>query len=474
MKKIIVCISIAASINLGFYSYSMQLWHMHSIKISLNRLLINAAKANNVIDVTFLLDSGAHVNTADESGNTPLMYAIQKNNSAMVRLLLQRAAGIYLENFQGQTGFTLAVAYHKPAIVRLLIEYNPEIINYQNSYERETALMMAVRVGNKVMVSMLLDLGANYELKNYRNQTALDIALSKQRLLCARYLVEAGAKVKPKDWRKRDCAFYAEHGHTTALAKLLNAGVGNFAIQNNDTTAVEKVEKFNSAFDRLRDLYGYGKIARQLKNDIIVKESDKRLYLKEYIQDPYYCALMYLWQVKHHLCKHSSLSGSNYYKQQQTHKRLKVENCSAHKRVKDTGQTLLMWACIFGHTRVVECLLSSELPLFFVTAQDIFGNTALTYACMFNRFDMAQALINYAVKNNSNPAASAQFVNIRNQQNRSALDYAAIYNQLPVITQLLACNAYISEHTLKAASDNDNQLCAAQLLLYKKTGVKLF
>lgn len=66
-------------------------------------LLIAAVKNNNKDIATFLIESGANVNKANDYGNTPLHFAFSNKNYEMVNLLLKNNANENSRNLKGQT-----------------------------------------------------------------------------------------------------------------------------------------------------------------------------------------------------------------------------------------------------------------------------------------------------------------------------------------------------------------------------------
>ena len=68
-------------------------------------------------------------------------------------------------------------------------------------------------------------------------------------------------------------------------------------------------------------------------------------------------------------------------------------------------QTILMWACIFGHNYIVERLVAAGLPRKYINAQDGYGRTALMYALLYGNTDCALTLMNHMryVTNEGNP-----------------------------------------------------------------------
>ncbi len=72
-----------------------------------------------------LIDAGAPVETADETGLTALMVAARQGNLEMVRTLVERQARIDFMDFEGRTAIHYAMAAGKREAVELLLSLSP-------------------------------------------------------------------------------------------------------------------------------------------------------------------------------------------------------------------------------------------------------------------------------------------------------------------------------------------------------------
>jgi len=87
--------------------------------------VITAALKEEWEIVRKLIDAGAPVESADESGLTALMVAAQHGNIEMLRTLLERQARIDFMDFDGRTAIHYAMAAGKREAVELLVLYAP-------------------------------------------------------------------------------------------------------------------------------------------------------------------------------------------------------------------------------------------------------------------------------------------------------------------------------------------------------------
>ena len=112
--------------------------------------LMLAANANDLASANLLIEAGASVNRPKW---TPLHYAASKGHSAMMRLLIENDAYVDAESPNGTTPLMMAAYYSSPNAVKLMLEE-----------------------------------GADPLLKNQDGQTALDMALVKDKKLSAQYI----------------------------------------------------------------------------------------------------------------------------------------------------------------------------------------------------------------------------------------------------------------------------------------------
>jgi len=87
--------------------------------------VITAALKEEWEIVRKLIDAGAPVESADETGLTALMVAAQHGNIEMLRTLLERQARIDFMDFEGRTAIRYAMAAGKREALELLLLYAP-------------------------------------------------------------------------------------------------------------------------------------------------------------------------------------------------------------------------------------------------------------------------------------------------------------------------------------------------------------
>ena len=132
----------------------------------------------DLVKIKTLLEHGADVNIPDEDhwNRLPLFRAIELNEYEAVVLLVEHGADVNAQKSDGN------------AVMRTFDD-------------RDTALMAAVREGNKRLIRFFVEHGADVnfksELYDGSFETALTIAVGYDNLKIVRYLVEHGANVNP-------------------------------------------------------------------------------------------------------------------------------------------------------------------------------------------------------------------------------------------------------------------------------------
>ncbi len=165
-----------------------------------------AAKFNDVKEVKSLLSKGISPNTIDINGNTMLVLAIKDRSYGVIDVLLSaKGTDVDLSNKNGETPLMMAAINGDLPLVQTLVLKNRAQLDHISwtplhyacakghldvaqfllangaivdslSLGGTTPLMMAVQSGNEYLVKLLLDKGANLQLRNEAGFSAIDIA----------------------------------------------------------------------------------------------------------------------------------------------------------------------------------------------------------------------------------------------------------------------------------------------------------
>lgn len=146
--------------------------------------LVFAVRSGAPKTVAFLLkQAGIQTDAANTADETALMLAANANDLALANLLIEAGASVNRPNW---TPLHYAASKGHTEMMRLLIE-NDAYIDAE-SPNGTTPLMMAAYYATPKAVKLMLEEGADPTLQNKDGQTALDMALSKDKKLSAQYI----------------------------------------------------------------------------------------------------------------------------------------------------------------------------------------------------------------------------------------------------------------------------------------------
>jgi ankyrin repeat protein len=173
--------------------------------------------------VARLLAAGADPNIRTSSGNTALMSlgdprTIEGLDKA--RVLVSSGADVSILNNDGQTALMLAASEGNAELIRFLGASDTDI-NRKNRSLGATPLMQGASRGSVETVQVLLDLGADLEVRDNEGRTALMYAASNGTDDVVTLLLEAGADTSAVDKYGRTALSIAEAQGWRTIASAL-------------------------------------------------------------------------------------------------------------------------------------------------------------------------------------------------------------------------------------------------------------
>eukprot|EP01112_Ceratiomyxa_fruticulosa_P000839 TRINITY_DN1077_c0_g1_i1.p1 TRINITY_DN1077_c0_g1~~TRINITY_DN1077_c0_g1_i1.p1 ORF type:complete len:255 (-),score=54.93 TRINITY_DN1077_c0_g1_i1:12-776(-) len=131
--------------------------------------------ARQVTLITKLLDKGFDPNIVDNDGATLLMWATQDNCERVVELLLAKGCDPNIRDKRGETAVHWACLAGSKKCLSIFVSHNIAL-DARSSFTGYTPFHAAVINGRKECVLMLLEKGADFNIKDKAGKTARDLA----------------------------------------------------------------------------------------------------------------------------------------------------------------------------------------------------------------------------------------------------------------------------------------------------------
>jgi ankyrin repeat protein len=159
------------------------------------------------------------INNIDSARKTPLSFAIEYGNDDMVGALLERSAALGQRDHKGQTDLHRASKMGYELAVQLLLSHGVEV-NIKNN-QNETPLIVAAQGNHSRIVELLLEKGADVHHLSYLHENALHIIATKGDATGAALLLDHGAEVNFRNYRQKNALHLAAQNGSTALVQML-------------------------------------------------------------------------------------------------------------------------------------------------------------------------------------------------------------------------------------------------------------
>ncbi len=183
--------------------------------------LMLAARNRQLNRVTTLLDAGADANRANDNGGTPLMYAVLGGDSRIVRVLLDHDVDLNAKAENGWSAVMIAAAKGYVDVLEMLLDggADPTLTDIYSW----TPLMRAGFEKRASVVKLLLeDDRVDVNRRGENGITALHLAATQGYVEIARLLVEHGADSQIKDSFDRTAYLIAVQRRQADLLDVLS------------------------------------------------------------------------------------------------------------------------------------------------------------------------------------------------------------------------------------------------------------
>ena len=137
---------------------------------------IEILKNNDFIGAKQYIKKGADINEENDIGESVLSNAIKYHcDEELIKLLIDNGADLFDFDDEGVSIFDMAITYNNMFIVNYLLNTDIDV-NTTTRRSGFTPLMCAACYGHADIVKLLLDAGANKDIKDLKGFTAIDFA----------------------------------------------------------------------------------------------------------------------------------------------------------------------------------------------------------------------------------------------------------------------------------------------------------
>ena len=157
---------------------------------------IELLRDDNYLSIKKHIKSGANVNEANETGESVLACAMRESCSMeSVMLLIENGADVFDFDDEGVSILDMAVTYNNIEMLTYLLDQNIDV-NETRRRSGFTALMAAACYGRVEITQILLDNGADEQIKDMKGFRAVDFArkMNKKSILKLLYYEEDEVK----------------------------------------------------------------------------------------------------------------------------------------------------------------------------------------------------------------------------------------------------------------------------------------
>ncbi|MFC1478069.1 ankyrin repeat domain-containing protein [Candidatus Margulisiibacteriota bacterium] len=382
-----------------------------------------------------LIEAGASLNIKDEDGITELMRVVRDNRTDIVKLLIKADV-----NEWGKSLLFMAAGSGRTDIIKLLIEAdfninikdspnNKEILSLIKKKDKDivsllvlpillkeanngkTALMVAAKRGRTEVVKLLIEAGADLNLKNVEDRTALMIAAEKGHTEIIKLLIEAGADLNAECYGQPVLIWAAISGHTEVVKILTKSGADLEAMYVGATALIWAAKEGHTEIVELliesgADLNATGEAGETALMqaayegheeiaELLIKDRAKSLVAAA--RKGHSSKVKIIIEEKVRALKYAAKKGHTG-----------IEKLLNKTEIEEAA---LIWAAYEGHTEIVKLLIDAGVDH---NSKDSSGETALSYATDNGHTEIIKLLIDKGTD-----------LNAKDEDDRTALMLAA-------------------------------------------------
>lgn len=188
--------------------------------------------------VDYLVYLGIDVNFTNNKGDTPVLWAARWNHLDTARSLIRRGADLQHQNDKGSSPLYWAVRYGFKEMVELLITEGKADVHQQRKLGLFSPIVLASALGHAEITEVLLQNGANVNIKVSSGFTPLHYAAMEGNTETARVLIRQGAYVDTENDAGDSPLLVAVKAKQSTMVDLLTRNGAELELRNKEGKTV--------------------------------------------------------------------------------------------------------------------------------------------------------------------------------------------------------------------------------------------
>jgi ankyrin repeat protein len=193
-----------------------------------------ATRRGDVAAVRDLLAEDASlVGVTDDDQRTPLYFAAGWGSIEIVELLLSHGADVDARDYGNRTPLHAAVMQNHQEVVRILVAADADL-EARNDYGRTPLLLVARETGSVEMGALLLELGADVNVRDRSGESPLDLAVWRGFRGLVDLFLDSGARFRASGGQGRALTGLAAENGLGRLFQMLADSGADFSIRGDN------------------------------------------------------------------------------------------------------------------------------------------------------------------------------------------------------------------------------------------------
>lgn len=192
------------------------------LKENMLSAFFQATKNGHLKTVEYFLNNGADVNYRRNNDAEPvLLIASEQGHLEIVKLLLSRGADVNKVDDHGSSSLIAASINGQAPVVEWLLKNGADINHFEDPYWHRNPLLCACYYNQLDVVSILIEKGADLNVKNKEGESPLGIAISQRNYNLVTLLLEKGVDPESSSIDSSTLLISAAESENFPLIKIL-------------------------------------------------------------------------------------------------------------------------------------------------------------------------------------------------------------------------------------------------------------